>query len=84
MTNEEITAAAEAFMSHPGFNKLDLLYREGMTEGFKDGARWAQEQFEKLLQQVEALQAEVEKLKIPIKPSNIDDWNKMHDPVNFD
>jgi flagellar biosynthesis/type III secretory pathway protein FliH len=55
-----------------------------MREGFKDGARWAQEQFEKLLQQVEALQAEVEKLKIPIKPSNLDDWNKMHDPVNFD
>jgi flagellar biosynthesis/type III secretory pathway protein FliH len=76
MTYEEITTAAETFMSHPGFDILDLLYRDGMREGFKDGAWWAQEQLneqvetlkadiKKLLQQVEKLQAEVEKLKSP-------------------
>jgi hypothetical protein len=60
MNYDEITAAAEAFMSHQGFDKLDLLYRDGMREGFKDGARWAQKQ---LNEQVETLKADIEKLK---------------------
>ncbi len=77
MNYEQITAAAETFMSHPGFDKLDLLYRDGMREGFKDGARWAQKgietqtellestkaAFKALLQQVETLKSDVDELQ---------------------
>ena len=83
MNYDEITTAAETFMSHPGFDALTPLYRDGMREGFKDGAWWAQKQmwaeietqtelfkktkaaFEKLLQQVETLKADIEQLKKP-------------------
>ena len=60
MNYEEITTAAESFMSYPGFDALTPLYREGMREGFKDGAWWAQKQ---LNEQVETLKADIEKLK---------------------
>jgi TRAP-type C4-dicarboxylate transport system substrate-binding protein len=79
MNYEQITTAAETFMSHPGFDQLTPLYRDGMREGFKDGARWAQKEietqtellentkaaFEKLLRQVETLQTDIEQLKRP-------------------
>ena len=80
MTYEEITTAAKAHMESRLLTGMSELYKAGMSEGFIDGARWAQkqmneqglEQLEKteaslktLLKQVETLQADIEKLKSP-------------------